>query len=255
MKLNYKRLGEGEPLIILHGLMGMLDNWQSHARKLSEYYDVIIVDQRNHGRSQHSVRPFTYDAMTEDLEELIDELFLSDVNLLGHSMGGKTVMKFAQKYPMLVNKLIVADIGPKAYPVHHQKIIQGLRNVPLDTLEKRTDANDYLAKYIGVEGIRQFLMKSLYRKKDKTFAYRFNLDVIDRDIELVGAAVHDAVYEKEVLFIRGSESDYIKDSDWQGIKEWFPQAELKTVEGAGHWLHAEQPEAFFQLTLEHFRNS
>lgn len=244
-------MGEGEPLIILHGLMGMLDNWQSHARTLSEKYDVIIVDQRNHGRSLHSDRPFTYDAMMDDLEQLIDDLFLSDVNILGHSMGGKTAMKFAQKFPKMVNKLIIADIGPKAYPVHHQKILKGLRQVPLATLEKRTDASDYMAKYIGDEGVRQFLMKSLYRTKDKQFAWRFNLDVIERDIELVGVAVQDEVYPDEMIFIRGAKSDYIKDQDWPEILEWFPKAQLHTIENAGHWVHAEQPNDFLQIVKDY----
>lgn len=247
MKLNYKRMGEGEPLLILHGLMGMLDNWQSHARKLAEHYDVIIIDQRNHGRSPHSSTPFTYSAMMNDLEELVDDLFLSDINLLGHSMGGKTAMKFAQKFPALIHKLIVADIGPRAYPIHHQRIISGLRNVPLTTLEKRTDANAYLAEHIEEEGIRQFLMKSLYRTKDKQFAWRFNLDVIERDLELIGEGVFDAVYDQPTLFMRGSRSDYIRDEDWPEIQEWFPNSRLETLEGAGHWLHAEQPEAFLKV--------
>ncbi len=249
MKLHYKRMGSGQPLIILHGLMGMLDNWQSHARVLSESYDVISVDQRNHGKSPHSNLPFTYEAMTQDLEELMDDLFLSDVILLGHSMGGKTVMRFAQDFPMLVERLIVADIAPKAYPVHHHMVLKGLRNVPLDQLKKRTEADEYLAKYIGEEGVRQFLMKSLYWKEKGKLDWRFNLDVIERDIELMGAPITEGSYDGPTLFLGGAKSDYILPQDEKSIHKHFPMATIQTIPDAGHWLHAEQPKLFMRSVL------
>ena len=246
MKLHFKRMGSGQPLIILHGLMGMLDNWQSHARELAKSYDVISVDQRNHGKSPHSNEPFTYEAMTQDLEELMDDLFLSDVVLLGHSMGGKTVMRFAQDFPMLVDRLIVADIAPKAYPVHHHMVLKGLRNVPLEQLKKRTEADEYLAKYIGEQGVRQFLMKSLYWKEKGKLDWRFNLDVIERDIEFMGAPITAGSYDGPTLFLSGSKSDYILPEDRESIKSHFPQAKIEVIQNAGHWLHAEQPNSFME---------
>ena len=253
MKLNYKRLGEGEPLIILHGLMGMLDNWMSLGRAYAEHFDVVVVDARNHGHSGWD-NTHNYTEMMHDLEELLDELHLTDVNLLGHSMGGKTVMKFAQNFPMMVNKLIVADIAPKAYPIHHHVIMQALQSVPLSGLEKRTDADDYLAKHISEPGIRAFLMKSLYRKEKNAFAWRFNLDVLEASLPVIGEAICDAPFSGDTLFIRGAKSNYIQDADWPDIEAIFHNAELVTLENAGHWLHAEQREDFLEETLKFLLN-
>jgi len=246
MKLNYKRTGEGEPLVILHGLLGMLDNWMSHARALERTYDVIVVDARNHGRSPWD-NTFDYEVMAADLEELLDDLFLSEVNLLGHSMGGKTVMKFAQNHPDWVQKLIIADIGPKSYPIQHERILRGLQSVPLDRLEKRSDAEGYLADHIEEPGVRQFLMKSLYRNETKSFAWRFNLEVIERNIGRVGETILDRPFDGPTLFVRGSESNYIRPEDEEGIHLVFPQATIETIPRAGHWLHADQPEIFLEI--------
>jgi len=249
MKLNYKRLGDGEPLFILHGLLGMLDNWMSLARDYAKYYDVIVVDARNHGHSSWSDL-HDYELMMDDLEELIDDLGFSEVNLLGHSMGGKTVMKFAQNFPMMVNKLIVADIAPKAYEVHHQQIMNALQSVPLTSLEKRTDADEYLANGIPQPGVRAFLMKSLYWKEKSELAWRFNLDVLERELPKIVDPILDAPYSGETLFIRGAMSDYVLDSDWDDIQAVFYDARLVTLENAGHWVHAEQRDAFLHETKQ-----
>ena len=139
--LNYKRFGQGQPLIILHGFLGSLDNWLTLGKRFSEHYDVILVDQRNHGKSFHSDE-FGYEEMVTDLENLIEELELDNPILLGHSMGGKTVMQYAAFHPQKIDKLIVADIGPKAYPVHHDRILEGLKAIPVDTLESRKGAEE-----------------------------------------------------------------------------------------------------------------
>lgn len=249
MKLNYKRFGEGEPLIILHGLMGMLDNWQRPAKMLDDDFDVIIVDLRNHGHSPHS-EEMNYDLMLEDVIELMDDLGFDSANLLGHSMGGKVVMKLAQKYPERVKKMIVADIGPRYYPVHHDKILKALRAVPLNDIERRTDAESYMEEFIAEPGVRQFLMKSLYQPERNSFAWRFNLDAIESNIEKVGEAMDEAEYDGETLFIRGGNSDYIKDEEWADILLVFPKAYLMEVEGAGHWLHAEKPEEFVEIVKD-----
>ena len=243
MKLNYKTYGEGEPLLILHGLLGMLDNWQAPGKALADSLQVFAVDLRNHGHSPQSAE-HDYDVMVEDVLELMDDLELQDAHILGHSMGGKVAMKLAQHCPKRVRKLVVADIGPKFYPVHHQRILAALRAVPLDQLAKRTDAEPYMEPFIEERGIRQFLMKSLYHPERGKFGWRFNLDAIEANIENVGQAIDEMDYEGETLFIRGGASNYILDEDWADIKVLFPNAHMVSLDGAGHWLHAEQPEAF-----------
>ena len=249
MKLNYKRFGSGEPLIIMHGLLGMLDNWMSLGKEYAEHFDVILIDARNHGHSPWS-DDHNYQLMMEDIDELISDLSLGEVNILGHSMGGKAVMKYAQNYPLMVNKLIVADIAPKSYKPHHQQIMAGLKNVPLNQLEKRTEADEYLAEYIPEMGVRAFLMKSLYWKEKGQLAWRFNLDVLEKSLVQVGEAIMDAPFDGESLFIRGSKSNYILDSDIEDIKAVFHDVQFETLEGAGHWLHAEKREAFLEKTLQ-----
>tara|TARA_B100000902_G_C27273165_1_gene897402 strand:- start:548 stop:1306 length:759 start_codon:yes stop_codon:yes gene_type:complete len=248
MKLNYKEFGSGDPLIILHGLMGMLDNWQAPARLLENDFRVIIVDLRNHGHSPND--PIhTYEAMVNDVVELLDDLQQSSSHFLGHSMGGKVVMKLAQLYPEKVQKLVIADIGPKFYPVHHQDVLTALRAVPLAALEKRTDAKAFMKPHLAEAGVRQFLMKSLFRPERGKFDWRFNLDAIEDQIEHVGEAIDDLDYDGETLFIRGGNSNYLLDNDWADIKIIFPNSYLETIDDAGHWLHAEKPHEFVEAVL------
>lgn len=246
MKLHYKILGEGEPLIIMHGLFGMLDNWQTLGKKWAENYQVILVDLRNHGHSPWD-EEHTYQLMMNDLEELADDLFLEDINIIGHSMGGKLAMKFAQNFPALMNKLIVADIGPKKYPVHHHQILQGLNNVPIDTVKSRQEAKSYLSQYISEESTKQFFLKNLYWKEKGKLAWRFNLKGLTQNIQFVGEDLLHSSFDHSTLFIRGGNSNYILDEDWTAIKNSFPEAELATIPNAGHWLHAENPTLFFFL--------
>jgi esterase len=243
MKLNYKILGEGTPIIILHGLMGMLDNWQAPGRLLEDEFQVILVDARNHGHSPHS-ELHSYDTMVEDMIELMDHLALDSAHILGHSMGGKVAIKLAQEFPNRVDKLIVADIGPKFYPIHHQDVLAALRAVPLESLSKRTDAEPYMNPFLSEPGVRQFLMKSLFHPDRHSFAWRFNLDSIEANIENVGEALDELDYEGDTVFIRGGNSNYITDSDWPDIRMLFPNSYLVTIDGAGHWLHAEKPKEF-----------
>jgi esterase len=249
MKLNYKVLGEGESVIVLHGLLGMLDNWQAPARLLQDSFQVILVDLRNHGHSPHS-EEHNYSAMMNDVLELMDDLRLSRAHLLGHSMGGKVVMKLAQHFPERVNKLIVADIGPKFYPTHHQSVFAALHAVPLEKLERRTEADQYMEAYLKDVSTRQFLAKSLYHPDRNSFDWRFNLKVLSDQIEQVGEPMEELDFEGETLFIRGGKSDYILDEDWPDIKLIFPNAYLITIDGAGHWLHAEKPQEFVQAVRD-----
>lgn len=248
MKLNYKQFGDGEPLVILHGLMGMLDNWQTLAKGFAEQYEVFILDARNHGHSEHTDE-LNYEVMMYDLLEFCHDQHLSDINLLGHSMGGKTCMKFAQNYPDFLNKLIVADIAPKQYPVHHQKILAGLSALDFDQIKSRGEADKVLQDYIPEVGVRQFLLKSAYWVEKGKLGLRFNLDAIQANIVNMGEQIADETYDGDTLFIRGNLSNYILDEDWPGIQQLFPNSRLETIQDAGHWLHAEKPEEFVSLVL------
>ncbi len=242
MKLNFKKSGSGPPLVILHGLFGSLDNWFSIAKELVEHYTLYLVDQRNHGDSPHS-NEWNYGVMVEDLRELLDAEGLDSVFLMGHSMGGKTVMNFAVQYPERVRKLIVGDITPRYYPIHHQVILEGLNALDLSRLQSRKEADDLLAPYIPELGIRQFLLKSLGRDANG-FAWKINLPVITQNIEEVGKALEEGtVFEGPTLFLGGANSSYIQEKDLPDMKRHFPNYTWISIPNAGHWLHAEQPQA------------
>ena len=243
--LNYKEFGEGQPLIILHGLFGSLDNWITLGKKFAEDYQVFLVDQRNHGLSFHS-DDFSYDLMAEDLNQFIIEHEICSAHLIGHSMGGKTVMNFAVKHPEKVSKMIVADIGPKFYPVHHTEIIKALYSIDLSSVKARKEADEQLGKSITNFGIRQFLLKNLQRTEEG-FRWKMNLDVIARNIEEVGKSSNqNDRFDHPTLFLRGDKSDYIKDDDFNLIHSIFSNSKVETVSNAGHWLHAENPAEFYE---------
>ncbi|MFD2034105.1 alpha/beta fold hydrolase [Belliella marina] len=243
MKLHFKKTGSGEPLIILHGLFGSADNWYSIAKELEKQYTLYLVDQRNHGDSPHSDE-WNYKVMAEDLNELMQDQNLDAAYLMGHSMGGKTVMNFALQYPEKVKKLIVADIAPRHYAVHHQSILEGLTSINLHEVKSRKEADDQLAKHVPEAGIRQFLLKSLGRNKEGEFIWKINLSVINDQIENVGEALdYDNSFENPTLFMGGANSKYIQEKDRADIDRYFPNNHLIYIKNAGHWLHAEQPQA------------
>lgn len=242
MKLNFKKSGNGKPFLILHGLFGSADNWLGIAKNLEENYTLYLIDLRNHGDSPHS-EEWNYQAMAEDLRELLDAEGLDSVYLLGHSMGGKAAMKLALMYPERVAKLIVADIAPRPYPVHHQHILEALNAVDLDAADSRKAAEAQLEEFIDEKGIRQFLLKNLTRTEGK-FAWKINLPVITEKIENVGEAIDsEKPFDKPVLFLGGANSDYIQEKDKADIDRIFPENHLVYIKNAGHWLHAEQPDA------------
>lgn len=245
MKLNFKKIGAGKPLVILHGLFGSLDNWFSIARELEKSYTLFLVDQRNHGDSPHA-EEWNYQVMVEDLKELLDQEGLEKIYLMGHSMGGKTAMNFAVAYPDRVEKLIVADIAPRYYPIHHQTILEGLNSIDLHEIKSRKEADDQLATYIPEIGTRQFLLKSLSRDSNG-FVWKINLPVITAKIEEVGQVLaKGSIYEGPTLFLGGGNSNYIQQKDLEDIGSHFPNYQLEFVQNAGHWLHAEQPAAVIE---------
>ncbi|MGB0915284.1 MAG: alpha/beta fold hydrolase [Crocinitomicaceae bacterium] len=248
MKLHYRELGEGQPLMILHGLFGFSDNWQSHAKKLAEYYRVILVDLRNHGHSPWS-DDFSYDLMSDDVFELCEDLKLEDFILVGHSMGGKVAMNFAQKHEELLEKLVVVDIGIKGYPMHHEHILAGIHSVDLPNIKVRREAEEQMSAHIDSEGIKQFLLKNLYWKEKGKIAWRMNVHVLEREMENILSPVPEEEVSVPTLFIRGAMSNYILDEDIDSIEELFIDAEIVTIENAGHWVHAEAAGEFSDALL------
>ena len=248
MLLHYKEIGEGKPLVILHGLFGTSDNWQTHAKKLGEYYRVILVDQRNHGHSPWS-EDFTYEHLADDLERLILHLGIDQFTLIGHSMGGKTAMYYSQKYPNRLEKMVVVDIGIKRYPMHHNEIIKGIKSIDLSTIESRSAAEQAMLPFVDSYGVRQFLLKNLYWIEKGKLAWRMNVDVLEREMEEILAPIPTIEVWTPTLFLRGAMSNYILDEDWDAIEEIFPDATLETIENAGHWVHSEQPVEFIEKVL------
>ncbi|MBC9797959.1 alpha/beta fold hydrolase [Sinomicrobium weinanense] len=250
-QLYSKILGQGKPLIILHGFLGMSDNWKTLGNQYAQNgFEVHLIDQRNHGRSFHS-DAFSYELMVEDLHRYCREHQLNQIDLIGHSMGGKTAMLFATTYPEMVEKLIVADISPKYYPVHHQTILNGLLSIDFNVTKSRKEADEQLSRYIPELGIRQFLLKNIYWKDKEELAFRFNLTALNDNIEEVGKALpEDAVFNKETLFVKGGKSEYITPQDEPLIKKHFPEAAVSTIDNAGHWVQAESPKMFFETTLQ-----
>jgi pimeloyl-ACP methyl ester carboxylesterase len=247
MDLHYQSRGKGQVLIILHGLFGSSDNWQSLAKRFSDHFRVISVDQRNHGRSFHDDQ-FNYEVMTEDLENLFHSLNLQEAILIGHSMGGKTAMKFALKNPAKVSQLIVVDIAPKHYPIHHDKIIDALCDLDLGKFQKREELDEQLAESIPNFAVRQFLLKNVLRDGNNRLKWRINLPAIKKNLEKVGQEIKGpGVFDKPALFIAGALSNYIDPEDESDIKNLFPKATFSYFKKAGHWIHADAPEAFFDL--------
>ena len=250
MILHSKIEGEGKPFVILHGFLGMLDNWKTLSTEFAAAgFQVHALDLRNHGKSFHS-NDFNYEVMVEDVKHYCEFHQLDQVLLLGHSMGGKVAMQFACLYPEKVEKLIVADIGPKYYPQHHQTILEGLSAIDFSKKPSRQEADETLANFIKDVSTRQFLLKSLYWETQGQLAFRFNLKVFVEKIEEVGKALSPELhYDEPTLFLRGDKSNYILDSDWDAIQLQFPNAQLETISNAGHWLHAENPQQFYSNVI------
>ncbi|MBZ9729521.1 alpha/beta fold hydrolase [Salegentibacter sp. JZCK2] len=251
MKLNSIIIGEGDPLLILHGFLGMSDNWKTIGNKLAEEKDfqVHLIDQRNHGKSPHT-NEHSYELMAEDIKEYCEQHSLSEIILMGHSMGGKTAMLAAAEYPNLVEKLIVVDIAPKYYEPHHQQILDGLTALEDADLESRQEADMLLSEFISEKPIRLFLLKNLNRKSEGTYCLKVNLETLKNNIEEVGKALpQDKSFNGPTLFIKGENSNYIKEEDRPKIKEQFPEVIFEEIANAGHWVHAEKMNDFYKAVV------
>jgi len=255
MQLHANVFGAGQPLLILHGFLGMGDNWKTLGKKISEHnFQVHLIDQRNHGRSPHS-EEFSYDYMVEDLLEYCTTNNLEAIHLLGHSMGGKVAMLAAVKHPELISKLIIADIGPKYYPLHHQDILDGLNALDFEVLKSRGEVDKELSLYVPDMGVRMFLMKNLYWKEKGVLGLRMNLSSLIKNASEIGVALRQGYhYDGTSLFLKGEKSNYILDEDQPRITLQFPNSYVREIPAAGHWLHAENPSQFLSEVLEFVKN-
>ena len=224
----------------------MSDNWKTLSTQFEQLgFQMHLLDMRNHGKSFHS-NEFNYEAMTEDVKAYVDFHKLKNITILGHSMGGKIAMLFATLYPELTEKLIVADIGPKYYAPHHQSILAALNAVDFSKQPSRTEVDEIISQYISDFGTKQFLLFFLYWVEPGQLGFRFNLKVFNDKISEIGAALPiENHFNKPTLFLRGDKSDYILDADFETIYYHFPEAKIVTIPNAGHWLHAENPKAFY----------
>ncbi|MBE50673.1 MAG: alpha/beta hydrolase [Flavobacteriales bacterium] len=251
MKLFSRIYGEGKPLIILHGLFGMSDNWNALGKKFADHYNVHILDLRNHGRSPHA-DDFSYRDLSDDLLEYIDSNKLSSPIIMGHSLGGKVALNFAFAHSSKLSKVIVLDIAPKVYQTDfHKKILNILINLPLYKFQKRLEVDSYLADFIEDQSLRSFLLKNLKRGGDDKYEWRFNIDALYAKLDNIKEANFlRGTLSIPVVFVKSENSDYIMKEDIQLINKHFSNYEMITMKNVGHWLHAENPLEFYKLICD-----
>ncbi|OBU34706.1 alpha/beta fold hydrolase [Photobacterium kishitanii] len=242
MNLHFRAEGKGKTIVLIHGLFGSADNLGLLARELKQHYQVISIDLRNHGLSPHSVQ-FSYSDLAQDILDTLDHLAINQFDVVGHSMGGKVAMTLSTLAPQRINHLIVIDMAPVAYHAHrHQNVFNGLREVNRHPITKRSEAEQYLAKYVEDAGVRQFLLKSL-AKTDTGYQWRFNVEgLIANYATIMGWQPAALPFAGKTLFIKGQLSDYIEPLHRNEIMAQFPNAKAHVVANTGHWLHAEKPE-------------
>ena len=249
-----KKLSSPPPLIILHGLLGSMDNWRSQAKRFVQSRTVITIDLRNHGNSPH-IKGMSYKEMATDIAAILEHEKLSEIDLLGHSMGGKVAMWLALHSPELVAKLIIVDIAPKVYPLWHQKVFSAMMRLPLAELKSRKEVDQYFAQLIEDDVERIFLSKNLQRCETGGYRWRCNLEEIARGyLKIAAFPLSTLVFPKSTLFIRGEHSHYITDKDYSLIKSVFTQSKIHTILNSGHLPHIEQFEAFYQLSVRFLNN-
>ena len=256
MELFYNEYeGDGPPLIVLHGLLGASGNWHTLSKEVfSEVAHVYALDQRNHGRSPHAPR-LDYESMAADVRDFIDQHDLGSAVLLGHSMGGKTAMQAALDYPEIVDRLIVADMTPKAYPPKHTDLLEALMQIDPTAYDSRSEIDDELKTTIKSLPIRQFLLKNLQYDGD-TYTWQMNLPAIADNYDAINDALpSETQYNGPTLVVRGGQSDYVGANDEAIIRRFFPAARLETIEEAGHWVHADTPQAFGRMVVQFLTES
>lgn len=249
--LHYRRLGtEGRtPIVVLHGLFGNGDNWGSIGTDLATDFDVLLVDQRDHGKSPRTELT-GYPEMAADVHALITSLGLTKVVLVGHSMGGKTSMVFAQHWPELLKHLVVIDISPREHENNHAHILHALRTADLSTGRTRKDVEEHIKAHIKEPGVVQFILKNLYWETPEQLAWRMNVEGLYRNLGNILAPIGTTTVRVPTLFIRGGQSDYITREDIPQIREQFPNCRIETIDYAGHWVHAQAPQEVVRMIKE-----
>jgi len=260
MKLNYRKIGSGHPLVILHGLYGSGDNWLSIGKSFSSFCEVIMLDQRNHGKSPHH-EVHNYEVLMSDLKEFLDHQGITKAMILGHSMGGKVAMRFAMEFPGMVTRMLVVDISPASYLDDgdnrhlgvHEKIIGAMQKVDLDNSVGLSGVQSQLVDLLQDERLVRFLLKNLRKETGEGYTWRLNLPVLRNSLRALSDGLDiERLREMKIssfpiLFIRGEESRYIGEEDRVLIKELFPLSQMVTLKNTGHWLHAEQPDRFARI--------
>jgi esterase len=253
MELHFEVSGKGDPLVILHGLFGSLDNWRGISARLASRFTLFLLDQRNHGRSPHAER-MDYSLMAEDVQEFLESQGLREAFVLGHSMGGKTAMQLSLLHPASVSKLIVADIAPRAYPPRHERMLAGMLALDLAYFETRSQMEAALAPAVPDVATRQFLLKNVARSEGTRFRWRMGLQQIQSNYKSLTEAISGpGTFTGPALFIRGANSDYLSETDFPEIRRLFPRAEFETVQDADHLLHIQKPEVFVRVVTQFLR--
>lgn len=249
MELSYQEFGEGSPVVILHGLFGAAKNWNSIAKQMGRKYHILTLDLRNHGSSPWT-DTMSYPEMAQDIVDFLDQRGLDKAAIVGHSMGGKVAMTLALKFPERVERLVVADIAPVKYPrLVFRSYVDALKSVDLSVIKRRAHVEPLIEDVIESRAVRMFLLGNLMNSPDG-LKWQVNLDTLGREMDTIGgvpAITPNSRYEGETLFIRGADSDYIQSSHHQLIKHLFPKVEIKSIDGAGHWVHSEKPHEFMAL--------
>ncbi|MCC6752506.1 MAG: alpha/beta fold hydrolase [Saprospiraceae bacterium] len=252
-KLHYKQQGSGPPLLILHGLFGSLDNWQSFARELAGEFTVVTPDLRNHGKSFHHP-DITYPLMADDVSQLIAAMGIAPCGIIGHSMGGKVAMELLTRNADAVSRTMVLDIANRSYPRVHLPLLDAMRKLDLQKLEARGDIDRALSETVPDPAVRRFLLKNVDREPSGRFVWKLNLDALYRNYDHIAGGVHFIhPLKKDICFVRGSLSNYLGTEDMASLKVIFPAARFATIEGAGHWIHADQPQQLLEMVRSFFR--
>ena len=250
IRLVSREVGQGPTLIILHGLFGSSDNWQTFAKMVSDRYRVITLDIRNHGLSPHT-DDFSYELITSDIAAFVLDQGLESFYLMGHSLGGKAAAHFALQYPEKVSKLIILDIAMKAYPPHHEVYFKAMRSMDLDKITTRAEADAWLLPDIPTVAVRQFILKNLVRDGEGKFRWKFNLESLYTNYNYINVAVESTqAFPHPVLVISGEYSSYIQPKDFIEMKALFPLMHNVMIREAGHWIHADQPGRLKEVILK-----